>query len=101
MTAQATLRKHRRSILELAERYGATNLRVFGSTARGEAGEGSDIDLLISLDPGRTLFDVGGLAYDLADLLGCDVDVVTDNSLQGRFREYVLRDAVPLERIAA
>jgi predicted nucleotidyltransferase len=101
MSAPSKLVKHRDEVLALAARHGATNVRVFGSMARGQADEGSDIDLLVALEPGRTLFDVGGLAYDLEELLGCTVDVVTEAGLRGRFGEYVLRDPVALDKDTA
>jgi predicted nucleotidyltransferase len=71
-------------------------VRVFGSVARGEADEQSDIDFLVELEPGRTLLDLGGLQYDLEQLLGRRVDVVTERGLKPRIRERVLREAVPL-----
>jgi predicted nucleotidyltransferase len=87
---------HREAILALAAKRGARNVRVFGSVARGEADERSDLDILVTMDAGRTLFDLGGLVYDLMELLGCQVDVVTEGALQGRFKERVLQDATPL-----
>ncbi len=101
MTLNEKLTAHRDEILAIAARYGARNVRVFGSVARGEANEESDVDFLVTLDEERTAFDVGGLAYDLMALLGCEIDVATDDGLRGRFRERVLRDAVALEEIAA
>jgi predicted nucleotidyltransferase len=101
MGVHSNLVHHVDRVLAIAASYGATNVRVFGSVARGEDHLSSDVDLLVSLEPDRTLFDVGALAYDLAELLGCPVDVVTEGGLQGRFREYVLRDAVALERVPA
>jgi predicted nucleotidyltransferase len=64
--------------------------------ARGEADEQSDLDFLVELEPSRTLFDLGGFQYDLEQLLGCRVDVVTERGLTPRIRERVLREAVPL-----
>ena len=86
----------RDEILSLAHRRGAKNVRVFGSVARNEAHEDSDIDLLIDLDPDRSLLDVGGLAMDLSLLLGRPVDVVTEAGLRERIRSKVLREARPL-----
>jgi predicted nucleotidyltransferase len=77
-------------------RRGARNVRVFGSVARGGADEQSDIDFPVDLEPGRTLLDLGGLQYDLEQLLGCRVDVVTKRGLKPRIRERVLREAVLL-----
>jgi len=92
----ASLRSRRAEILGVAGRHGAQNIRIFGSAARGDAHPGSDVDLLVELQPGRSLFDLGGLATDLESLLGCHVDVVTEKGLRERIRERVLREAVPL-----
>ncbi|HKI94092.1 MAG TPA: nucleotidyltransferase family protein [Gemmatimonadales bacterium] len=96
MTVVDLLQRHRDEVLRLAERHGATNVRLFGSGARGEADEASDIDLLVSMAPGTSLFDLGSLIMDLEDLLGRPVDVVTDRGLRARTRERVLHDAVPV-----
>jgi uncharacterized protein len=90
------VKEHREQILALAAKYGARNVRVFGSVARGEAGEHSDLDLLVDMEPGRTLMDLGGLLYDLRELLQCPVDVVTEKGLKERIRPNVLKDAVLL-----
>ncbi len=86
----------RADILALAAKHGARNVRIFGSVARGDADEQSDIDFLVQMEPGRSLFDLGGLQYDLEQLLGCRVDVVTEQGLKVRLREDVLREAVAL-----
>ena len=86
----------RGDILRLAERYGACNVRVFGSVARGDAEADSDIDLLVDMQPGRSLLDLGGLWWDLNQLLGVHVDVVTEKGLRPRIRERVLREVIPL-----
>ena len=96
MTANDTLKRHRAEVLKLAAQYGATDIRVFGSVARGDADESSDIDLLVRMSPGRSVFDIGGLLMDLQDLLGRRVDVVTERGLRPRIREQVLREAVPI-----
>jgi len=96
MAVEALLKAKREEILRLCTKYGAYNVRVFGSVARSEADEQSDIDFLVELEPGRSLFDLGGLQYDLEQLLGCRVDVVTERGLKPRIRERVLRVAVPL-----
>jgi len=88
---------HRREqILELAHRHGAHNVRVFGSVARSEADDASDIDFLVDMEPGRSLLDLGGLVMDLEDLLRRPVDVVTTRGLKARIRERVLSEAVPV-----
>jgi len=86
----------RDEILRIAAQHGARNVRVFGSVARGEAGPESDIDLLVDLEPGRNLLDLGGLLMDLRDLLQVPVDVGTEAMLKERIRERVLHEAVPL-----
>lgn len=96
MTAAEALKRHRSEVLRLAAAYGATDVRVFGSVARGEADESSDIDLVVRMSPGRSLFDLGGLLMDLQDLLGRRVDVVTERGLRPRMREQVLREAIPV-----
>ena len=96
MTAIDALKRHRSEVLCLAAQYGATDVRVFGSVARGEADETSDIDFLVRMNPGRSVFDVGGLLMDLQDLLGRRVDVVTERGLRPRMRERVLREAIPV-----
>lgn len=86
----------RDEILSSATRHGARNVRIFGSVARGEATADSDLDVLVDLEPGRSLLDLGGLLMELQELLGCRVDVVTEQGLRPRLRERVLREAVPL-----
>lgn len=90
------LRRRRRAIQRIAARHGADAIRVFGSVARGEARPDSDVDLLVRMERGRTLFDQAGLLMDLRDLLGRDVDVLTEAALSGALRERVLSEAVPL-----
>lgn len=90
------LRGKRNEIFRLAARHGATNLRVFGSVARGEDDERSDVDFLVEMGSGRSLLDLGGLLVDLEELLGRRVDVVTEKGLRTRIRDRVLREAVPL-----
>jgi predicted nucleotidyltransferase len=96
VTLEELLKAKREEILEVCARYGARQVRIFGSVARGEADEQSDIDFLVELEPGRTLLDLGGLQYDLEQLLGRRVDVVMERGLKPRIRERVLREAVPL-----
>jgi predicted nucleotidyltransferase len=92
-----TLRRERREeILRLAAQRGARNVRVFGSVARGEANEGSDLDLLVAWEPGRSLLDHAGLVQDLQELLGIKVHVGTEKSLHWYVRERILREATPL-----
>ena len=92
-----TLRAERReAILQLAERRGPHSLRVFGSVARGEANENSDLDLLVAWEPGRSLLDHAGLVEDLQELLGMKVHVGTEKSLHWYVRDRILREATPL-----
>ena len=81
MNIEELVRTRREDILRLAGRHGANNVRVFGSAARGDAGPESDIDFLVDMDPSRSLLDRAELVYGLRELLGRDVDVVTEDSL--------------------
>jgi predicted nucleotidyltransferase len=97
MVTLPTLRAERRAeILRLAGGRGAHNLRVFGSFARGDANENSDLDLLVAWEPGRSLLDHAGLVQDLQELLGIRVHVGTENSLHWYARDNILREATPL-----
>ena len=96
MSLNEILRDKREEILAIAAKHGACNVRIFGSVARGEADEASDIDFLIDAGPIRTPFFPGGLVMDLEGLLGRPVDVVTEKGLRSRIRERVLKEAVPL-----
>ena len=90
------LASRREEILRIAAKHGAHNVRVFGSVARGEAGENSDIDLLVELEEGRSLLDQAGLVLDLEELLGRKVDVVTEQGLYWLLRRRILKEARPL-----
>jgi len=90
------LKSRREEILSIAAKHGARNVRVFGSVARGEDDEKSDIDLLVEFESGRSLLDHAGLWLELQELLGCKVDVVSERGIKPRIRERVLREAVPL-----
>jgi hypothetical protein len=94
--AMEWLKAKREDILSIASRYGARNVRVFGSASRGQATSTSDVDILVDLEPGRSLLDLGGLLDDLQRVLGCSVDVVTPNTLRDNMRQTVLQEAVPL-----
>ncbi|MBF2075309.1 MAG: nucleotidyltransferase family protein [Synechococcales cyanobacterium C42_A2020_086] len=93
----ALLSEQRQAILAIAAKHGAYNVRVFGSVARGEADEQSDIDLLVdySLDRVSPWFPAG-LKLELEQLLGRKVDIATEAALTDRIREQVLREAIPL-----
>ncbi len=96
MTIQEQLFQKRDDILRLAATYGAGNVRVFGSGVRGEDSAESDIDFLVSLDPGRSIMDQAGLLTDLRNLLGRDVDVVADDNIHWLLRRRILKEAKPL-----
>jgi uncharacterized protein len=96
MLSKADILSRREEIIAMAARYGAADLRIFGSIARGDATETSDVDFLVRFEPGRSLFDQGGLLMDLRQLLGVNVDVVSEGALTGRFGQIVRREAVPL-----
>jgi predicted nucleotidyltransferase len=96
MGIQEIIGDKRDAILALAVRYGASNVRIFGSVAEGEAKEDSDVDFLVDLEPGRSLFDLGGLLMDLEELLGRKVDLVTEPALHWYIREKVMHQARPL-----
>ena len=96
MVTLASLQQEKKAaIAQLGEKYGAQSIRVFGSVARGDSQETSDVDFLVEFERGRTLFDLIGLRLDLQDLLGVGVDVVTPNSLH-YLRDRVLAEAKPL-----
>lgn len=90
---QELIRKKREEILRIAELHGARNVRIFGSVGRGEEKGGSDLDLLVEFEPGRSLLDHVALVQDLEDLLSCHVDVVTERSLHWYIRERVREEA--------
>lgn len=90
------LRERRAEILALARKHGASDLRVFGSVARGEADDRSDLDLLVRFDEGRTLLDQIALSQDLEQLLGVHVDVLTEGGLSPYIHDQVMREAVPV-----
>ena len=96
MVTREELQRQRSDILAIAARYGATNVRLFGSLARGDALPGSDVDILIDLEDGRSLLDLCALEGNLEDLLGCPVDVGLARALRPRVAREALRDAVPL-----
>jgi predicted nucleotidyltransferase len=90
------IENHRAELLELARRRGVTGVRVFGSMSRGDGGDASDVDLLVTLARGISALALGGLLLDAQELLGRRVDVVTEASLHPALRERVIADAVPL-----
>jgi len=96
MSLKELLKEKREEILSIATKYGAFNVRIFGSVARGDETADSDVDFLVELEPGRNLLDRIALMQDLEDLLGRKVDVATVKGLREYFRDRILREAVPL-----
>lgn len=94
--SKGLLERHRVEILRIAAAHGARAVCVFGSLSRGEGDEESDLDLLVDIEPGRSLLDLIAIEQDLEDLLGRPVDVVTRRALSPYLREQVLAEAVPL-----
>ncbi|MBW4484508.1 MAG: nucleotidyltransferase family protein [Tildeniella torsiva UHER 1998/13D] len=90
------LQTQRDRILTIAERYGAYNVRVFGSVARGESRQTSDVDFLVEMQPGHSLLDRIALKQDLEDLLECRVDVATLKTLHECIKDRILQDSKPL-----
>ena len=91
-----SLMSNREQILAIAARHGARHVRVFGSVVRGEDGPESDVDLLVEFEPGRGLLNHAALIEELQDLLGCKVDVASNNGLKPRIKQRVIEEAVAL-----
>ena len=96
MRQDQLVKEKREDILRIAAEYGARDVRIFGSVARGESDPESDVDFLVELEAGRSLLELGDLQMELESLLGCRVAVVTVRGLKARIRERVLREAVPV-----
>lgn len=96
MTLGQLLEERRGEILRVCAGHGARNVRVFGSAARGEAGEESDLDLLVEFEPGRSALDLAGLKLELEELLDRKVDVVTERGIYWLLRRRILKEACPL-----
>lgn len=96
MGVRELLKKHREAILAIAARHGARNVRVFGSVARGEATEESDVDFLVDVGPQHSPFFPGGLAVDLEELLGREVDIVVEGGESPYLRARIHAEAVPV-----
>lgn len=90
------LRSRRDEIIRRAADHGASNVRVFGSATRGESNPGSDVDLLVEMEPGRSLLDLVGLWQDLEELLGKQVEVLSDRGVSPHLRERIYAEAVAL-----
>ena len=96
MTLESLRHDRKVEIDRIADRHGCRNVRVFGSIAVGESRPDSDLDFLVDLDPGRTIFDLARFLGDLRDLLGTEIDVLESRSIHPYIRERVLAEAVPL-----
>lgn len=96
MRPSKALRTYREQIRSVVLAHRATNVRVFGSVARGEDTDASDLDLLIEPTPETSLMDIGAIRFELKTLLGINVDVLTPNSLPDTFREQVLQESIPV-----
>jgi len=96
MNPVTLVKDKREEILRISAAHGAKNVRVFGSVARNEAGDDSDIDFLVDLEPGRSLLDLGGLLVDLEHLLTRRVDIVTEQGLHWYLRDKIINEARPL-----
>ena len=95
-TLKKLVQEKREEILSIAAQYRADNVRIFGSVARGEDREDSDVDFLVDMEPEHSLLDRIGLMQDLEDLLGRKVDVATEKVLRDFCRDRILNEAVPL-----
>ena len=93
---QDILQTKRKEILRIAAKHGARNVRIFGSTVRGEAGPESDVDFLVDVEPVHSSWFPAGLILDLEELLGQKVDVVTEDSIYWLLRRRILKEARPL-----
>ena len=92
----ALIDKHTNDIRHIAHNHGVRRLRVFGSHASGTATASSDLDLLVDMEPERDLLDLVGFKLDLEEMLGCEVDVVTEDGLSPYLRDRILKEAKPL-----
>lgn len=96
MRPSEALNLHRARIREIALSHRVSNVRVFGSAMRGDDEQGSDLDLLVEPTAQTTLFDIGAIRFELKQLLGVEIDVLTPNALPDKFRAQVLREAQPV-----
>jgi len=96
MNAKEILKSKRDEIIHISQLHGVSNLRLFGSIARGEAGRESDIDLLVELSPAASLLDLIALKNKIEDLTGCKVDLVTEAAVSPYIRDQILRESVAI-----
>ncbi|PWA10366.1 hypothetical protein DCC39_11635 [Pueribacillus theae] len=90
------LKDNREEILRIAKENGIKNLKLFGSVARSEDGEESDIDLLVSFEEGKSLFDLIRFKQEMEEIMGKNVDVLTENAIHHSIKEKILNEAIPL-----
>lgn len=96
MTELERIQQQKKNILAIARQHGIVRLRLFGSVVRGEETPQSDIDLLVDLEPGRSMFDLGGALIQLQELLRRKVDIVTEGGLHWYLKEKIMQEAVSL-----
>ena len=96
MNLEKLIRDKSKEILRVSRQHGARRVRIFGSTARGQAGATSDLDILVDMETSRSLLDIVAIKQDLEDMLGCKVDVVTESALSPYIRKDVLKEAKTL-----
>lgn len=96
MRPSEALKIHRTAIREIALSHRVKNVRVFGSVLHGDDTEESDLDLLVDPTPETTMFDIGAIRYELKELLGMSVDVLTPRALPDNFRNQVIEEAAPV-----
>jgi len=96
MTELERIQQQKKNILAIARQHGLVRLRLFGSVVRGEETPQSDIDLLVDLEPGRSMFDLGGALIQLQELLRRKVDIVTEGGLHWYLKEKIMQEAMPL-----
>jgi predicted nucleotidyltransferase len=96
MRPSEVLHQHREEIRQIVEARHATNPRVFGSVVRGDDTEDSDLDILVDPTPETSIFDIGEIRYQLRELLGVSVDVLTPRALHARLRDQVVSEAQPV-----
>ena len=96
MKASKIIQANRQGILKIAKNYGAKSLKVFGSCARGEESTDSDIDLLVELEPGRSLLDIVAIKHEVEDLTKRKVDIVTERGIHWYLKDRILNEAVAL-----
>lgn len=96
LSAKTLFDQHRKEVLDVCKKYGITRMVAFGSRARGEARHDSDLDLMVRMPAGSSLFDQGGALVDLQDVFGMKVDLVTEGPHLGRLNERIREDGVVL-----